>query len=408
MHRILYVLLLMAFLLLPLLGSASSNLNIFTWVVLNNRAFNIAYGGNCSDVNFYFNEVDANFDPDFDGNAAKVLPNAMLSRTNPDTNVTDYNFVGTTNPADRNIAYGLEEISKPPVTNNTPSTQLTTPLYANLGAIDGTTSIVSSSPSVGGYVGMRTVFKVNTHPQRVVDLNFTFVGQSIFPEGAGCLDASGVDKDFNIYIWNYTSGAYQQIASHAGTGNGGAVNYRVDAIASTAISNFNIANYISYDKNITFIVIGSDGGEGPYSCLFADYANLRLRRRSDSTTFCQSSTVTPMTIRNTGNTTFNLDGNFSSAFTGVDSNIVLKVWMGDPFCGNSGFGGWEATCSVTNTSLPVTTTTCKNFNRFNATTSTRLISSIAVDANNQLCYSGDLNGFVPSGEHAKGFNTVSG
>ena len=406
MHAYATLLVLGMLILTPYFVYATTNTTTMTWTVLLNSAFNITYGGSCSDRNFYFNEVDANFDPDFDGNAAKILPRSSPSGNNPAATSTDYNFVGTTNPADRNIAYGLEEIQKPPAANNIPSTQLTTPLYANLGAIDDTTSIVSNSPSSGGHVGMRTVFKINTHPQRVTDLNFTFVGQSIYPEGSGCQDGSGYDKDFNIYIWNYTSGAYQQVAAHAGTEDQITLNSRVDAVLSSGIANYNIANYISYDNNVVFIVVGSDGGEGPYSCLFADYANLRVRRYSEPT-FCQSSTVAPIHIRNVGNTAIAIDGNFSSAFTGVDTNIVLKVWRGTPYCGNSGFGGWEKDCSVTNTILPAGTTTCKRFNQFNATTNNRLITSITVDGNASLCFAGDLNGFVPAGEHIKEFQTRS-
>ena len=123
-------------------------------------------------------------------------------------------------------------------------------------------------------------------------------------------------------------------------------------------------------------------------------------------TACQSSSVAPMFIRNVGTASINVDGNFSSAFTGVDLNIVLKVWRGTGSgCGSKGFGGWQKDCTVTTSTSPVTTTTCRNFNRFNATTAGRLISSLSAGDTNQLCYSGDFNGFVGAGTHTGTFQT---
>jgi hypothetical protein len=175
-------------------------------------------------------------------------------------------------------------------------------------------------------------------------------------------------------------------------------------------SNYILSRYVGVapDNNVTFLVRGvNNTSNGRFSCVITDRVVLFYTARTEST-YCQSSTVAPINIRNVGNISINIDGNFSTAFSGVDTNIVLKAWRGSPFCGNTGFGGWEKDCSVTGTTTAPGTTTCKQWNQSNATTSSRLITTLAVDANASLCFSGDLNGFVGAGNHAKVFQTGSG
>ena len=129
-------------------------------------------------------------------------------------------------------------------------------------------------------------------------------------------------------------------------------------------------------------------------------------------TVCQSASVAPILITNNGNTSFNLDGNFTSAFTGVDTNLLLKVWMGTGGgCGTSGLGGWAESCTVTVATNPVTSTTCRNYNALNDLNAGRLTTSLAVNDSNQLCFSGDFNaGFgngISQGSHAKDFNLTA-
>ncbi|MEK6820914.1 MAG: hypothetical protein AABY11_00755, partial [archaeon] len=121
---------------------------------------------------------------------------------------------------------------------------------------------------------------------------------------------------------------------------------------------------------------------------------------------CQSDSIAGMTITNTGNGSTNIDGNFASAFTGSDVNIVLKVWMGTGSgCGTGGMGGWQEPCSVTGITSPVTASTCKKFDQSNATTGSRLVTGLGAGDTNQLCFSGDFNGFVIAGDHNQTFNT---
>lgn len=130
-----------------------------------------------------------------------------------------------------------------------------------------------------------------------------------------------------------------------------------------------------------------------------------------SGTACQSASLAAMTITNNGNVVTNIDGNFTSAFTGNDVNLVLKVWMGTGSgCGTGGFGGWEGGwkgCSITNPTTPVNQTQCREYNSENATASGRLINALGIGDTNQLCFSGDFNGNVTAGSHVKDFNTTS-
>ncbi|MFH1391146.1 MAG: hypothetical protein ABIH20_02425 [Candidatus Diapherotrites archaeon] len=113
-------------------------------------------------------------------------------------------------------------------------------------------------------------------------------------------------------------------------------------------------------------------------------------------TVCQSASLAPLTITNTGNVSVDIDANIvGDAFDGADLNLVLKVWMGDGAgCGASGLGGWEFDCTASNegdTTTAVTASTCRNFNQFNETTGGRLVNTLLVTDTNTLCISGDFN-----------------
>jgi hypothetical protein len=125
-------------------------------------------------------------------------------------------------------------------------------------------------------------------------------------------------------------------------------------------------------------------------------------------TNCQTSAQAGMTVNNTGTAVINVDGNFSTGFTGADVNIVLKVWQGSGSgCGTNGMGGWEMDCSVVSVTSAPNTTTCRNFNQFNETAGARLATNLGTFASQQLCFSGDGNGFLSSGDH-NGTFTIGG
>ncbi|HIH21679.1 MAG: hypothetical protein QT12_C0019G0003 [archaeon GW2011_AR21] len=107
---------------------------------------------------------------------------------------------------------------------------------------------------------------------------------------------------------------------------------------------------------------------------------------------CQSDSLAGILITNNGNAAANIDANFGAA---LDINIWLKVWMGGidtAGCGTAGFGGWQRTCTLLSTTAPVTSAACKDFNIDNATTNTRLVTTLPVGDSNKLCFSGEFMG----------------
>lgn len=123
---------------------------------------------------------------------------------------------------------------------------------------------------------------------------------------------------------------------------------------------------------------------------------------------CQTAAQAGMTVSNVGTAVINVDGNFSAAFSGADTNIVLKVWQGTGSgCGTNGMGGWEKDCSVVTVTSAPNTTTCRNFNEFTETAGARLVTSLSTFTSQQLCYSGDGNGYMTSGDHNASFQIGS-
>ncbi|QQR92791.1 MAG: hypothetical protein IPJ89_00930 [Candidatus Iainarchaeum archaeon] len=60
---------------LPLIQAATFATTLFVWnAPAGTRSYTLTYGAACNASAFYFNEVDANYDPDNDGNAARIPP----------------------------------------------------------------------------------------------------------------------------------------------------------------------------------------------------------------------------------------------------------------------------------------------------------------------------------------------
>ncbi len=386
--------------LFPFIQAATTGTTVFTFRVPTTKSISVTYGGSCSATAFFYNEIDANVDPDADGNAIKVKPNS--ARTDPkQTIVLDKNFVGVNNPSGGDVAYGGTTTGVPPSNNTSPSTELTNGEYDGIEA-DDTSYDESNVVTDNRFPSHRFVFKTNVNPQLIYDLNVFFMGDAV-QSGIDCSAGAGSIRDINTYIWNYTTGSYSLLSSDLGSGSESGVNPRT---LTNQIST-DINDYVSWDGNITILARGEEiVGFNVETCFFTDFINLKITYHPTPTTFCQSSTLSPLTLTNSGNTTVNVDGNFASAFTGNDVNVVLKVWMGDGTgCGadGNGLGGWEKDCSVTGTTNPVTSTTCKNYNQFNATIGSRLVTNLAAGDTNQLCFSGDFNSVALAGDHNQNF-----
>jgi hypothetical protein len=370
-------------------------------VTATTTGHSVTYGGSCTANLFIFNEVTAFLDPDPDGNAAQVRPSATRLLGNP--TYVDYNFSTTTNPADGNIAYGDVNNDNPPPVNFVPSTEFTNTQYSQVGILDGTV-YTNNIIGTGKFPTSRYVFKALPDSNSIKDLNFTFVGNS--HEGSQCgLSQTDTPQDLNIFFWNYETNQYDRYFTTNGSGFGTGP---TDMNAEVHVDK-NISQYIAGDSNITILLQGeATAGAGANKCIHTDFIQLRLHYFTTNPGYCQSPTLAPLYITNTGTAITNIDGNFASAFAGNDINIVLKVWMGTGIgCGANGMGGWEKDCSITGTTTPVNQAQCKQFNQTNATIGTRLVTSLAVGDTNQLCFSGDFNTSVGVGDHNENFQTGS-
>lgn len=382
------------FLTISPIHAATTATTLFTFNVPVTRSISIAYGASCTSNAFFFNEASALFDPDVDGNGARVRPSSERN-TSPSH---DINFENIGEPSTAQAAYAGGGVT-PLSVNNSPATEFTDTQYVDIESINASYVFTLVTTS-GQSPTHRFVFPIAAPETEVTDINFFFYGQH---QSQTCSAGApnGLDRDFNMLIWNFDSGAYERIAEFTdGTNLGGGT---VNPHPLAGIKSGNIAPYIGGGQLI--FAINGRTSNGNNQCLYTDFAELRYGTGGP---YCQSSTLAPFTLTNTGNVDINVDGNFASVFAGVDINLVLKTWMGTGTgCGTdgNGLGGWQKDCTITGITSPVTQTACKNYNSSNATIASRLITNLVQGDTNQLCFSGDFNGFVQAGDHNEVFQT---
>lgn len=405
-------LLLLAAIIAPLAWGATTAKTTFVFYVATSRSITATYGGQCTASAFFFNETDANFDPDIDGNGARVKPSAQRVTSNT---TRDENFVGITSPSSTYSAYGGFSNSKPPTANNVPSNEINNTGYSNIASDDA--SYLTRETSIDGNAPiLRTMFALGVDRTRVKDLNFLFIGLSSFNESPAVCTAgsTGSARDMNAYIWNFTTSAYDYFIGTDGGGTTlGAGGQTLNGVVMRDVRNASILNYISSDGNVIIITMGHVQANSDKSCFTADQAKLFVTYVPETTNYCQSSTLAPLTITNAGNVDINVDANFSNAFTGIDFNAVLKVWQGSSGCGSdgNGLGGWQDTCtyaSPADSNTAPTTTSCRQYTKAQAGQYGRVATQLTAESAQQLCFSGDFNGFVPAGDHNNTFNQCVG
>ncbi len=387
----------------PIIQAATTATTLFVWnVPAGTRSYTITYGAACSATEFFFNEIDANFDPDSDGNGSKIPPTANLVS---DSNILerDYNYSGVASPSSGPTFAYLERDKASPMTLPTEvTTEFTTDEYINVTTEDDDLFTEVRSDSTGVYSTAKFVFKVSQAPSRVKKLQFIFAGAGYDKVTSDPCNTDATGQEITTYVraWNWTTGTLDTLhTEYTGRSSPSAQTYdgvhvNVDA---------NAYKYIASDTNVVFAIetdsIGISAG-----CLILDKVDLNVVYYPDNNTFCQTSAVAPITITNNGQANLNFDGNFSSAFAGNDVNLVLKVWQGTGSgCGTNGMGGWEKDCSITNNQQDLGMTTCRQWNQSNATTNGRLISTLGPNDSNQLCFSGDINTFTRRGTYVKTF-----
>lgn len=208
-------------------------------------------------------------------------------------------------------------------------------------------------------------------------------------------------------------------------------------LVSATLATTTMTWVVGSNKSFTVIYGGACSGtnfffvESDANALLGDAdsdGNATLVRPNSSsaggaTTLCQSATLAPITVQNNGNVDLNVDGNFVTDFNTIDVNIVLRVWQGTGSgCGSTfpaaykagtdanGFGGYNfPDCPIKYGGTdangdPTTATGCKTFNQLQDKEDTRLVFKLLAGDLNQLCFSGDLNGYGASGGSVRSGN----
>lgn len=178
----------------------------------------------------------------------------------------DFNTTGDTT----GWAFRHQTSSNPPSTPNDPNTVFTTALKSNIADDDGTfqTDVTTSN---NNYAAHRFNFSIDTSSAKdgpiadIEKLNVTW-------NGKGWHDSGGAANGTYLYIYNYTSTAYEQLDSNTTTG--GEV-YLTGEITS------GISNYNSSTNNVTVLVKQTSPQTGDedkyYSHIETDYVNMTVR-----------------------------------------------------------------------------------------------------------------------------------
>ena len=389
--------------LLPLIKAATTATTLFVWnVPAGTRSYTITYGASCSATQFYFNEVDANHDPDNDGNGARIPPTANLL---VDWNVFDatYDYSSITAPSP-GPAYGYGNITlgNDPTSPADFSVEYTSDEYINVATDMDALYAEFYDDTAGRYVSSLNQFGISQNRLRVTALllDYSAIAFAKVTATPCSTSSGGQEDDLRLFVWNWSTNTFDQ--RNTTNGQQGAPTAATITPRTHTIDT-NVADYIGWDGNVYF-VLSSGPATSNYQCLLIDNLQFRPVYYPDTNMFCQTQTIAPITIANTGQSNLNMDGNFSAAFSGNDINLVLKVWQGTGSgCGAYGMGGWEKDCSVTGATTDLGTSTCRQFNSTNATSNGRLVTALAAGDSNQLCFSGDINAFTRRGTYVKTF-----
>jgi len=178
------------------------------------------------------------------------------------TNITTYDFSeDTAGRADVDLFAYRYQIpdSSSPTPNNVPSTEFTSTEYNNIKADDGTYQLDESGTD--NYAAHRFVFNVSccSDASNFDAINVTWDGKGLNDAGNGV----------TLYIWNYSNGAYEQLATCSNTAEQ----------TLTGEKTANLSNYINNDKLITVLAeqnskTSIDGD----SEIYTDYAKLVLKQ----------------------------------------------------------------------------------------------------------------------------------
>ncbi|MDI9394114.1 MAG: hypothetical protein QM426_01245 [Euryarchaeota archaeon] len=179
------------------------------------------------------------------------------------TKITTYDF--SNNTAGRAgvdlFAYKYQNNSRAPVTNDVPDIEFNSTEYSRISADDGTFQ-EDETDVVGNYAAHRFVF--NTNCCNTSNFNATNVTWN----GKGWHDAGGDSNGTYLYIWNFNTNAYEELANCSGNGTENTL---------TGEKTANLNNYINNGQVIVLAEQKAVDDGDDHSHIETDYVKLFLR-----------------------------------------------------------------------------------------------------------------------------------
>ncbi|QQR92792.1 MAG: hypothetical protein IPJ89_00935 [Candidatus Iainarchaeum archaeon] len=260
-----------------------------------------------------------------------------------DSNVLgdSYNYGGISSPSAGPVyAYQQTGLNSDPSDLSEVATEFTSDEYLNIENVDATYVDVIETGS-GSYIATQYRIDYDQDYRRIKKTTVNYTGGTFIKVNANpCInDTTGNEVDMRAYAWNWRTNVFDLIQTD-NDNQGGGISSAIFTQRSISLDT-NIRDYVNSDATTYFMLAA-----GPVNtldgCMTLDELDFDVEYYPDTNAFCQSATIAPITITNAGGSNLNIDGNFSTAFSGNDTNLVLKVWQGTGSgCGTAGMGGWE-------------------------------------------------------------------
>lgn len=199
-------------------------------------------------------------------------------------------------------AYRYQVNATPPKNNNIPSTEFDSSQYSNIGANDGTMQ-KDNADLEGYYAAHRFVFQISEDITNIEQIG-------IFWNGRGRSNGLGGADGETLYIWNFSSNQYKEIASSSS---------RKEIDLTKTISS-DIENFIDENGDIIILVEqNSDYGIFRTSQLWTDYVYVNITAKIyEPYGNITSVAISPSNVAK-------WDKFYANASISLDTNITYKI-----------------------------------------------------------------------------------
>lgn len=219
---------------------------------------------------------------DFGGLTGVGSKNFTYLYGEPVVTVTTYEFA--TGAGLDKWAYRKQHNAKPPVTNDVPSIEFTSREYGKISTDDR--KMQKDSTHLSSYYAVHR-FKFN-----IAEPVGSIVGIEMLWNGAGTHADKKAVQGATLYIWNFNSGAYEQL-------NMTTSKKEVDL---TGMITENVGNYIDADGNLTILVEQNTPQGGKASKISTDYVKVDILHLSLSASTSTSTSTSTAAVSETSTT----------------------------------------------------------------------------------------------------------